>query len=532
MSNQHTQQFPPLVGSRLAVHSRFEQGDDPVEAPTCTTAIQSHAVLRSLSALVLVVCGVLALTASSAVAANFTWSGAEPRPIGPPDGIWSNGENWAGGVAPSGTVGTLTFPVLTSPACTGSRPTDVCYESSNNLSGLNVNAVLIENHTTEVVPGGFGGLYAISGNAFTLGSGGLTESDPSSLFYGGATSLDTPITLGASQAWLLNGNEHGGGIEVRGGLTGEAAALQVDLSNVGRFIDAKDIEVGAITVKGGNPSKTGSAAYENGAVSLGGFSAEEKGFLNATDGKPVHVIDASIYGYGTVGALTTTGGYLTVYPYGGGLNVAGAATFDPASLVELYFNGGGEHSLLSATGAANLGSAQLRLSGSGNVEGTCPTVKPGETDTLITTTGLLEGTFSGVPSGGTLPVECFPGEGGTPPTVSINYTAHTVTATVETAAKSAKEMEEEAAAKKKAEEEAAVKKHQEEATAKKHQEEEAAAKKKQEQAPAPILGQRQTLTLLSGKVTIHVKGTSTLFPCQARARFLMAAKLTPPTAGS
>ena len=51
-------------------------------------------------------------------------------------------------------------------------------------------------------------------------------------------------------------------------------------------------------------------------------------------------------------------------------------------------------------------------------------------DTLITTTGALTGIFTGVPDGTVLPLTRSSSE---PPTVRINYTAHAVTATVETA---------------------------------------------------------------------------------------------------
>ena len=56
------------------------------------------------------------VTASSAAAASFTWSGAEPV------ANWSDGGNW-GGVVPSCSVETLTFPELTSAACSAHTAT-------------------------------------------------------------------------------------------------------------------------------------------------------------------------------------------------------------------------------------------------------------------------------------------------------------------------------------------------------------------------------------------------------------------------
>ena len=79
-----------------------------------------------------------AVSASSAMAlTNFTWSGATPTTTSFAP-AWSKGSNWVGGTAPSGSVGTLSFPALTSGACTGSPPTEACSDTSNDISGLNV----------------------------------------------------------------------------------------------------------------------------------------------------------------------------------------------------------------------------------------------------------------------------------------------------------------------------------------------------------------------------------------------------------
>lgn len=99
--------------------------------------------------------------ANASAAPDFTWSGAEP--LGASN--WSNGGNW-GGTAPSGSVGTLAFPALTSPACTANPPTATCHQSNNDVSGLNVSALSIDD--------GVG--YQISGKAITLGAGGITAS--------------------------------------------------------------------------------------------------------------------------------------------------------------------------------------------------------------------------------------------------------------------------------------------------------------------------------------------------------------------
>lgn len=84
---------------------------------------------------------------------DFTWSGHAPS--GSSD--WSLGANWAGGLAPGGSVGTLTFP---NTGC-GSGP---CATSTNDLSGLAVGALSIDDTSP----------YAIGGNAISVGAGEIT----------------------------------------------------------------------------------------------------------------------------------------------------------------------------------------------------------------------------------------------------------------------------------------------------------------------------------------------------------------------
>jgi|GEM_PF-6738957 len=62
-----------------------------------------------------------------------TWTGGSGTS---PD--WSVASDWEGKIAPKVAtgVGTLTFPRLTSAACTAEPPTHACYDSFNDLSGL------------------------------------------------------------------------------------------------------------------------------------------------------------------------------------------------------------------------------------------------------------------------------------------------------------------------------------------------------------------------------------------------------------
>src|SRR6516162_1341730 len=79
---------------------------------------------------------------SAAAAADFTWSGATA--LGSGASNWSNGPNWVGGTAPSGSVGVLTFPALTSPPCTSTPPTDTCSQGTDDISGLSASGLTID----------------------------------------------------------------------------------------------------------------------------------------------------------------------------------------------------------------------------------------------------------------------------------------------------------------------------------------------------------------------------------------------------
>jgi len=94
---------------------------------------------------------------------------------------------------------------------------------------------------------------------------------------------------------------------------------------------------------------------------------------------------------------------------------------------------GSDYSQVSASGPIDLGGASLELYGSvpSGSSSACVPLTKGNVATLVTTTGP-ERTFNGIPDGTVVPINCSPASG-TAGTVEINYTAHTVTATVITA---------------------------------------------------------------------------------------------------
>ncbi len=334
---------------------------------------------------------------SLASATDYTWSGAGNSQL------WSNGTNW-GGVAPSGSVGTLTFPDLSGvSACTSSPPTEACYQSFNDVSGITANALSIT-----------GGPYNLSGNGITLGTGGITAAAGSGALP--FASLSTPLALSGPQTWSVSGES----LSINGNVTGSSQALALQGTG-GSFDDVSDIEVGPIT------AATGADVL---------LSGPGTPLLNWTDGNPVTFNSAwlEIYEPAKTGPISMTGSsHLTGSPDAAQtLTVNGGVSFSSGTVVDenILSSGttaGTNYSQLTASGAVDLGGASFAVHGG---SGACPTLNVGDVDTMIQTTGSVSGTFSGLPDGSVVSlVSCS----GSAPTVRINYTAHTVTATVVTA---------------------------------------------------------------------------------------------------
>src|SRR5450631_4255234 len=106
---------------------------------------------------------VMAMLPSSASAlSNYTWRGVTAA--GTAGGShWSSPGNWAGAAPPAGAMGTAGFPALTTPACASSPRTATCYSSTNDMAGLSVNTLTLDD----------GMPYNITGNLIALGAGGL-----------------------------------------------------------------------------------------------------------------------------------------------------------------------------------------------------------------------------------------------------------------------------------------------------------------------------------------------------------------------
>ncbi|MEA2391591.1 MAG: hypothetical protein QOK31_1700 [Solirubrobacteraceae bacterium] len=351
---------------------------------------------------------------------DYTWSGATPA--GTDASNWTNTTNWVGGTAPSGSVGTLNFPSLAgNSACTTDPPTATCYESHNDVAGISANALSIDD----------GAGYIIDGNAITLGAGGLTATTSSASSSFNGTVLDLPITLGADQTWTVDAGSTGtGGLSVKTVTGAHTLAINFNSTNGGSLSFNGDSEVGALTL--------------HAADSFTGINLEGK--LNATDGSPVNLNTAGLFATGgsnATGPLTATNGWIQVgqgTTPDGTLAVNGAVTLDSSTLLALHINQpgtspGADYSQLTATGAVNLGGANLKVHWGD--QPACTPLHVGDVYTLIQTTGALTGTFhddgnQNVPDGSVVELinHCIVG---TAPTVRIHYTSNSVTATVVTA---------------------------------------------------------------------------------------------------
>jgi hypothetical protein len=387
-------------------------------------------VSASRLGVVLAVLALFVLVPSAAVAStDFTW--AETLANG--DALWSDGADWVGGVAPSGSAASLVFPSLPDAGCAGWGNYE-CYTATDDLGNFSTGEISIDDGTGYV----FDSSSALL--ELGLGSGGIAATTSSSVFA--APVLNLPIVLSAPQTWSINGGPAGrGGLGVEN-VTGDEP-LGVDVSNGGILWvglgsgGPENIAVGDVAITGANPTDTGADAYLNGAVAVHGDT------LNASSGNPIDLVDAGLFGSGSVGSVSSTGGVITAgFPLNalfanggvdplGTLTVEGSITLDAASSLQVQIAGAGgtagtAYSQLDATGDIALGDSELNITGS-NANGSCPQVTPGTVDTLITTSTALNGTFANAANGATIPLDC---DWPTPPTVTINYTSSSVTATI------------------------------------------------------------------------------------------------------
>jgi Bacterial Ig-like domain (group 3) len=363
-------------------------------------------------------------SANAEAATPFTWSGQGSA------ANWSQATNW-GNVAPSGSVGTLSFPALTNSACTSSPQTATCYQSDNDQSDLTAAGISIDD----------GAGYDITGNAITLGPSGITAapspSDPAAP-NDRFSLIDVPMTLGGAESWSITGGSPNQQLLLLGPVSDTAGdTLGITLQdNAG--LTFQDAEVGPVDV-------VGDGGASDAAIKLGYFDntgALVAGSLNATNQNKVSLTDGAglLSVEGTVGPLSATDALVQVgqVDHAGTLTADQSVMLDQDSALLTFINApgttsGSDYSQLSTSGTVDLGDSTLVLE-DGEIPGSnaCELLNPGDVDTLVTATGGLTGAFNGIPNvpGGTpVPLDCL-GSGGTPPVATVQYTATSVTATI------------------------------------------------------------------------------------------------------
>jgi hypothetical protein len=385
---------------------------------------------RALTALVLGgLCSLL--LASAATATNFSWSGEGSASAN----TWSNAANWTGGVAPapSSSIGVLAFPVLNRSTCLQAKPSQTCYASFNDLTGLSVNQLQIEDSHGYSIGGPFGG-----NDGFTLGSGGLTIN--ASEGSQGRLSLTTPIALGSSQTWSITGPPTPPAwppqsIVFGNALSGENADLTINLNSITFLVlglaipgaPSIDDELGNLTING-----TEAAIGESVGKYKSWVSLAPNATLNASDGHSLTLHDLEFESSLATGPITAVDSDLTLSGSSSGTVTATHSHLAPNGLLDLPSlsldatsvlesgirvqgnQPGTDYSEITSAGTVALGGATLALESlsgrSGPVyhEEGCPPPPVGQVYTLISTTGSLTGTFSNAPNGSTVVAYCPP----------------------------------------------------------------------------------------------------------------------------
>ena len=356
-----------------------------------------------------------ATAAGATTVTSYTWTGASASAT---LGDWSLPSNWSGGAAPSGSVGTLTFPDLSAnSACTTTPQTEACYVSTDNVPGIGASGLDFTQSTGAYFIGSAGGA------SLGIGSGGISATGATS-----RDSLNVPLQLTANQVWTVSKSTEltiAGGISAAPGQT-PAPTLGVTLSGQSVLGLGGPVETGGFTATGATASDTGNQAYRNGLVAIGNPSVV--GDLNGSgSGASVAVTDVAFLGAGTTGPLTATGGAVMA-GYGskapGTLAIAGRAAFDSHSVLDLTITQSGtapgtDYSQLDASGTVNLGGVGLQVASGYDAPPTPPATSPtpvcttpamGTTYTLVsagTLVGEVAGPTGPVASGGIVPL-AFP----------------------------------------------------------------------------------------------------------------------------
>jgi hypothetical protein len=363
---------------------------------------------------------------ATAIGSTFTWSGSG----GAGATTWSTGANWAGDTAPSAgaSVGILKFPELSGQS----------YLTTNDVSGLTVNQLQVENSNP----------VGISGQGFTLGAGGLSVDTPTA--REAPVRISSPLNLSADQTWSVSGWFPE--IELAGQLSGEATDLNADLDShtalrIGDFLhvdtSTPDDELGDVTISGEEIASAGEVSKSFVYLPKGGkfnssdghrLTVDHIGLTNEGATGPLTLLDHSqlLFSGTETGPVTATGSL--VYPLG--TATLPSVTLDSNSALSFYIDGtvdgvssGQGSSELISTGNVALGGSELGLTTFADAKAGECLPSTGHVYTLVSTTGTVTGTFSGIPNEAIVTTYCLDQEYEYRITYNTSTSPETITAT-------------------------------------------------------------------------------------------------------
>ena len=252
--------------------------------------------------------------AAPCVAQTFTWTGAQ-------NANWSIGNNWVGGVAPSG-AGTenLVFPSGGANLLT-----------NNNINNAAFNSIIIK-----------GSGYTLSNKAITVGAGGVMDSS-----VGGANTISMGLTFAGTRTIVVNNAAStltvSGVITGAGGIT-KAGAGTLVLSAINTYTGATTINAGTISIAADAALGTAPGAPTAGKIVFGGGTLRSTATFTLATNRGI-----SLTGAGTI--LTDPA---TTLSYAG--IIAGAGSLTKAGTGTLLLSG-----VNTYTGATTVGAGTLRL---------------------------------------------------------------------------------------------------------------------------------------------------------------------------